>query len=73
MGSTVSVAVANLIMEDIETEALNKTKNLPRTHRRFVDDIFNIIDENQIDQFHHTLNSIHPSIQFTLEKLNNNI
>ena len=67
MGSPVSPVVANIFMEKIEEMAIKTTSVPPRTWKRFVDDSFSIIKKNAVETFHNTLNSLDPSIQFTLE------
>ena len=71
MGSPVSPVVANICMEKIEEMAIKTTPVPPKTWKRFVDDSFSIIKKNAVATFHNTLNSIDPSIQFTLEHENN--
>ena len=52
-------------MEKIE-EMAKTTSVPPKTWKRFVDDSFSIIKKNAVETFHNTLNSLDPSIQFTL-------
>jgi hypothetical protein len=66
MGSPVSVVVAEILMEDLETKALSKDIK-PSWYGRFVDDIVSKIKANNIPLFHQNLNSICPEIQFTVE------
>ena len=40
--------------------------------KRYVDDTFVVINYNFVDEFHEHLNSIHPDIQFTMEKARDN-
>ena len=67
MGSPVSAIVANLCMEVIEEQAIQSAITPPNIWKRFVDDSFAIINKNAIISFHNTLNSIDPSIKFTIE------
>ena len=71
MGSPVSPVVANICMEKMEEMAIKTTPVPPKTWKCFVDDSFSIIKKNAVATFHNTLNSIDPSIQFTLEHENN--
>ena len=71
MGSPVSPVVANICMEKIEEMAIKTTFAPPKTWKQFVDDSFSIITKNAVETFHNTLNSLDPSIQFTLEHENN--
>ena len=71
MGSPVSPVVANICMEKIKEMATKTTTVRPKTWKRFVDDSFSIIKKNAVETFHNTLNSLDPSIQFTLEREHN--
>ena len=70
MGSPVSVVVANLVMEDIEQKALSTFHTPPRFWRRYVDDTCTALPLDVVDSLHQHLNSVDPSIQFTVEKEN---
>ena len=67
MGSPVSVTVADLVMEDVEQQALSTFPTLPRFWKRYVDDTCTALHPDQHPAFHHHLNSIEAFIQFTLE------
>ena len=71
MGSPVSPVVANICKEKIEEMAIETTHVPPKTWKRFVDDSFSIIKKNAVATFHNTMNSMDPTIQFTLEHENN--
>ena len=58
MGSPVSVTVANLVMEDIEQRALTSCTIQPPFWKRYVDDTFTALTQEQIQLFHGNLNSI---------------
>ena len=66
MGSPVSPIVANLYMEHFEREALWSASN-PKYWFRFMDDTFVIQQQNQKQAFLDHINSIDPSIKFTVE------
>ena len=69
MGSPISPFVANLFMEDFESQAI-RTSTTPLTlWKRYVDDTFTIIKKNNRDSFLEHLNSIHPNIRFTCEEV----
>ncbi|XP_068083584.1 uncharacterized protein [Anabrus simplex] len=70
MGSPLSPVIANFYMEFFEEEALQTAVNKPSCWFRFVDDTFVIWGhgEEALDGFLTHLNSIHPRIQFTVEK-----
>ena len=67
MGLPVLVAVANLVMEDVEERAIDSFGQPPRVWKRFVDDTFVILDKVAIDKFFTHLNQIQTSIKFTME------
>ena len=52
MGSPISVTIANLVMENIETKALQTFQNPPIMWKRYVDDIFVVIKKNNLETFH---------------------
>ena len=68
MGSPISVTVADLVMEDVEERALSTCTHKPLFWKRYVDDTLSALPPDQIQAFHHHLNSIEPSIQFTIEE-----
>ena len=65
MGSPVSPIVANIFMEHFEEIALDSRFRL---WRRYVDDVFCIIKRNNVETALVYLNSLFPSITFTVEK-----
>ena len=67
MGSPVSVTVANFIMEDVEQRALSSYPSPPPFWMRYVDDTLTALPQDQVQCFHEHLNSIEPTIQFTIE------
>ena len=66
MGSPISPVVVNIYMEMFEGLAL-KTKLAPRIWKRYVDDIFCVIEEMNAGLFLDYLKSLCPTIQFTME------
>ncbi len=68
MGSPVSVAVANLVMEDIEERALSTFHLPPQFWKRYVDDTCAALPPDQITPFLDHLNSIEPCVQFMVEE-----
>lgn len=72
MGAPLSAILANLVLEELETDCLNKINlNLP-FYRRYVDDIFMIVPKNSTNYILTTFNNYNKQIQFTLEIENNN-
>ena len=67
MGSPVSVNVADLVMEDVEQQALSAFPNPPWFWKRYVDDTCVVLQSDKVEAFHLHLNSIQPTIQFTIE------
>ena len=67
MGSPVSVVVAEIVMQNIEEQALlTYTKTLP-LWLCYVDNTFSTVHKDEIDTFHEHLNRQNPHIQFTKE------
>ena len=67
MGSPVSVTVANLVMEDVESRALSTHPVPPPFWKRYVDDTLTVLPQDEVQHFHEHLNSIEATIQFTIE------
>ena len=67
MGSPVSVTVANLVMEDVETRAISPATHTPLFWKRYVDDICTALQKSHVEEFKDHLNTIEPTIQFTVE------
>ena len=67
MGSPVSPIVANIYMEEFEHLALNTAPERPRQWKRYVDDTFCIMKGNAVGGFLVHVNSLKPTIQFTME------
>ena len=67
MGSPVSVVVAEIVMQNIEEQALaTYTRTVP-LWLRYVDDTFTAVHKDGIDDFHEHLNRQNTNIQFTKE------
>ena len=69
MGSPISPIVANLFMEDLEVQATRTSLTPPSLWKRFVDDTFTIIKNEDRSSFLQHLNSIHQNIKFTCEEV----
>jgi hypothetical protein len=69
MGSLLSPVIANFYMEDYEKAALESAPVKSRCWFHYVDDTFVILQHgpDKLKDFLHHLNSIHQSIQFTVE------
>ncbi|KAK3743594.1 hypothetical protein QZH41_010237, partial [Actinostola sp. cb2023] len=68
MGSPISVVVADLVMEELESRALATFTNPPSLYGRYVDDTICVIQKDQINAFHQHLDSQDPNIKFTVER-----
>ena len=70
MGSPLSPIVANIFMEDLETQALETAAWKPKMWRRYVDDVLVVWPHGDqlLQEFHQHLNKQNLSIQFTVER-----
>ena len=72
MGSPLSPVIANIYMEFIEDLALRTAQQTPTLWLRYVDDTFVLWNHGEnITSFLTHLNSLRPSIQFTMEREKN--
>ena len=67
MGSSVSVVVAEIVMQNIEESALSTCRQTIPLWLRYVDDTFTAVRHDEIDAFHPHLNEQNTDIQFTRE------
>ena len=67
MGSPVSVVVAEIVIQNIEEQALATYSETLPLWLRYVDDTMTAVHKNKIDEFHEHLNKQNTSIQFTKE------
>ena len=73
MGSSLSGPLANLVMVDLETQALLKIpKNALQIYARYVDDVFALAHLHQCRVLLGHLNNYHPGLRFTMEQENDN-
>ena len=74
MGSPLAPLLANWFIASKEnTQLKNNDKTKPIFYTRYVDDIFVLIENNHdLDTFYNKMNTIHPNLQFTLERPNSN-
>ena len=69
MGSSLSGPLANLVMVDLETQALLKIpKNALQIYARYVDDVFALALLQQCQVLLGHLNNYHPRLRFTMEQ-----
>lgn len=67
MGSKLSPYLANIFMSDFE-ERLKTHRLFPRVWLRYVDDVFAVVKEENLNELLTLINSQSESIQFTVEK-----
>lgn len=66
IGNAASCLVSNLVMDHLERKVKFK-RSFPKFYCRYVDDSLGIMKRNLVHEFLKELNSIYPSINFTLE------
>ena len=71
MGSPVPVVVAEIVMQNIEEQALATYSETLPLWLRYVDDTITAVHESKIDEFHEHLNEQNTNIQFTKENEEN--
>ena len=67
MGSPVSVVVAEIVMQNIEEQALATYSETLPLWLLYVDDTISAVHENRIGEFYEHLNEQNTNIQFTKE------
>ena len=68
MGSNISAILAIMFMDRLETIALSSHLSIS-PYKRYVDDIYlQTTCEDMADQFHSTMNNLHPKLKFEIEK-----
>ena len=67
MGNSVSVVVTEIVIQNIEEQALAIYKRTIPIWLRYVDDRFTAVHKDEIDDFHEHLNRQNADIQFTKE------
>ena len=68
MGSPFSVVVLEVVMQDIEEQALETYSETLPLWLRYVDDAITTVHENKIDEFQEHLNKQNTNTQFTKER-----
>ncbi|RLU21129.1 hypothetical protein DMN91_005755 [Ooceraea biroi] len=72
MGSPISMIVADLVLQDIESKALSTLNRHIPIYCRHVDDIILASHPAYFNDILNTFNSFHSRLQFTIEHSNNN-
>ena len=67
MGSPLSPIVADIVMQDVENNALELLRIKLPFFLRYVDDIVCSVPNDKVDHILEIFNSIHPRLQFTME------
>ena len=68
MGSNISAILAILFMDRLETIALSSHLSIS-PYKKHVDDIYlQTTSEDMADQFHSTMDNLHPKLKFEIEK-----
>ena len=68
MGSPVSAVIANMVMEGVEQRALATSPVKLFFWKRYIDNVISAVSGNEAERLLSHLNSVEPSIQFTLER-----
>lgn len=66
MGNPLSGFLSEIFLEKLE-EGLQAEGMLPRVYIRYVDDVFAILDREEVEETLRELNARHPKIRFTME------
>jgi len=72
MGSPLSPILADVVMDDLESQRISKLDFEIHTYYRYVDDIFLIIPNTKIEVLLKIFNDYHPRLKFTHELEKNN-
>jgi len=67
MGSPLSPMIVDIVMQDLEKRVLETFNFNISFYYRYVDDLVMAVSTSRIELIIETFNSIHPSLQFTLE------
>lgn len=72
MGSPLSATIANLVMENLETNCISKLSFSLPFYKRYVDDIITAIKIGDSNELLNCFNNYHNKLKFTIEFENNN-
>ena len=67
----VKFLLAGIFVEFVEHRAISTFHTLPKLWVKYVDNTFCVIEQQYAEEFHKHLNSVSPSITFTLEREQN--
>lgn len=71
MGSPASPIVADIVMENLLDSCIEKLAIKPKILTKYVDDLFCVVSECEINTILEVFNNFHPSIKFTMERETN--
>jgi len=71
MGSPLSPIIADIVMQDFETNVLNSINVQLPFYYRYVDDIVFATQDTNVSYILETFNNYHQRIKFTMERENN--
>ena len=72
MGSPISPILADIVMQDLESDCLKKIEFDIPGFFCYIDDILALVPIDKIDHIIGVINSFHPRLRFTHEIENNN-
>ncbi|KAM0728324.1 hypothetical protein ACS0PU_005106 [Formica fusca] len=67
MGSPLSPIIADIVLQDLESRALESLKFTPPFYVRYVDDVALAVPASFLNHTLQTFNAFHPRLQFTVE------
>ena len=71
MGSPLSPILADIVMEELLDKSMELVEHKPRLLTKYVDDLFGIIKNDEVQNTLEALNKFHRNIKFTVEMENN--
>jgi len=71
MGSPLSPIIADIVMQDLEKDSLNKINFKLSFYYRYVDDIIMAVPSDNVSQIYHIFNNYYDRLKFTIEYKNN--
>ncbi|GAB1867929.1 Reverse transcriptase domain-containing protein [Camponotus japonicus] len=67
MGSPLSPVLADMVMDDLETQCLSSLNFTVPIYYKFIDDVFAIVPRTKIDEILTTFNNYHQRLKFSYE------
>lgn len=72
MGSSISSVIAQIVLEELESEVIPKLKYQLPFYFRYVDDCITAVPKTKCDEVLNYFNAYHPKLKFTIEIEENN-